>query len=294
MKARMNDFRLINLDWIVVPLLFSMVIACGGSASADLVTIWEDQFTSISPNWEIPDESTLVSQASPVDIIGSEDGFEGVFTNTSGTARYAVLTIPAGLVKVGDRVEYSIRANFYDRFAGDRIDLVADIGDAFDSGFVAHDSTDGMTFLQEPGGYFDLFDTTLMRELRAADNLYFGNNGYGGSGVESIFYVDYIRIVGEHTIAAGDYNGDGSVDAADYTVWRNTLGQNVANGTGADGDQNGTIEQNDYTIWKTNFGPNGGLGALGAGAVPEPNSICLMLIGLLWASFRRKNRTAGR
>ena len=33
----------------------------------------------------------------------------------------------------------------------------------------------------------------------------------------------------------GDYNGDGTVDAADYTVWRDTFGQEVDEGTGADG-----------------------------------------------------------
>ena len=54
----------------------------------------------------------------------------------------------------------------------------------------------------------------------------------------------------------GDYNVNGVVDAADYTVWRNTLGQDVAAGTGADGDQSGKIDAGDYTFWKTNFGNN--------------------------------------
>ncbi len=52
----------------------------------------------------------------------------------------------------------------------------------------------------------------------------------------------------------GDYNHNGVVDAADYTVWRNTLGQNVVNFTGADGNGNGVIDAADYGVWKANFG----------------------------------------
>ena len=52
----------------------------------------------------------------------------------------------------------------------------------------------------------------------------------------------------------GDYNRNGAVDAADYTVWRDTLGQPVPNSSGADGNGNGMIDSDDYTKWKMNFG----------------------------------------
>ena len=48
----------------------------------------------------------------------------------------------------------------------------------------------------------------------------------------------------------GDYNLNGVVDAADYTVWRNTLGQ-VADGLAADGNASGTIDAGDYDVWKS-------------------------------------------
>jgi hypothetical protein len=52
----------------------------------------------------------------------------------------------------------------------------------------------------------------------------------------------------------GDYNNNGIVDAADYTLWRNTLGQAVLNdGDGADGDMSGVIDQGDYDLWKLKF-----------------------------------------
>jgi len=60
-----------------------------------------------------------------------------------------------------------------------------------------------------------------------------------------------------HTILLtlpGDYNNDGTVDAADYTNWRDTLGSSVPASSGADGNGNGTIDQGDYAVWRDNFG----------------------------------------
>lgn len=52
----------------------------------------------------------------------------------------------------------------------------------------------------------------------------------------------------------GDYNQDGTVGLADYTVWRDALGSQVNVGSAADGNGNGTIDSADYDLWKTNFG----------------------------------------
>lgn len=51
---------------------------------------------------------------------------------------------------------------------------------------------------------------------------------------------------------AGDYNKNTIVDAADYTIWRDTLGSDTL--LDADGDDNGKIEQADYDYWKARFG----------------------------------------
>lgn len=78
----------------------------------------------------------------------------------------------------------------------------------------------------------------------------------------------------------GDYDGSGTVDAADFTVWRDGLGsQNLA----ADGDRNGVVDELDYAVWKDFFGVSlegGGIGAIAA--VPEPSSmlICLLVAGM--------------
>jgi len=70
----------------------------------------------------------------------------------------------------------------------------------------------------------------------------------------------------------GDHNGDGSVDAADYVLWRNDPGS-------FGGDQG-------YIDWAANFGDTAGAGG-GASAVPEPASAALVLIGLALAGWRR-------
>lgn len=51
----------------------------------------------------------------------------------------------------------------------------------------------------------------------------------------------------------GDYNRNGSVEAADENFWRSAFGNNVASFTSADGNGDGMIDAADYTIWRDNF-----------------------------------------
>jgi hypothetical protein len=55
-------------------------------------------------------------------------------------------------------------------------------------------------------------------------------------------------------LQSGDYNLDGIVDTADYTVWRDTRGQHVVPFTRADGNGDGIIDSDDYEVWVENFG----------------------------------------
>jgi hypothetical protein len=71
----------------------------------------------------------------------------------------------------------------------------------------------------------------------------------------------------------GDYNGDGSVDAADYVVWRN--------GDSPDDTQAG------YDLWRANFGNTAGASAAASSAaVPEPGTLALVALALGAALLR--------
>jgi hypothetical protein len=97
---------------------------------------------------------------------------------------------------------------------------------------------------------------------------------------------------------AGDYSGNGIVDAADFTVWRDSLGR-TGSGLAADGNRNNVIDAGDYDVWKTNFGNHAGSGAgnlasaIPDAGVPEPATIALALIAaaLLYARPRAANKS---
>src|SRR5690606_25888505 len=86
-----------------------------------------------------------------------------------------------------------------------------------------------------------------------------------------------LSVAGLATVLTGDFNGDGVVDAADYTVWRNTLGSTTDLAADANGDL--MVDHEDYALWKANFGETlASQAALAAaGAVPEPGSMLTML-----------------
>ncbi|MCC7086617.1 MAG: hypothetical protein IT427_16585 [Pirellulales bacterium] len=82
----------------------------------------------------------------------------------------------------------------------------------------------------------------------------------------------------------GDYNGNGTVDAADYVLWRN--GGPLQNEV----DTPGVVNAADYTAWQARFGNTSGSGSLAISAVPEPASAtiaCAAFVGG-WLLARRK------
>ncbi len=91
----------------------------------------------------------------------------------------------------------------------------------------------------------------------------------------------------------GDYNGDGTVDSADYTVWRDSLGSSTL--LSADGDGNGQVDPGDYVLWKSNFGADAwsldeeAVAQAALAAVPEPAAGLLVLIGAVLVALRRRS-----
>lgn len=75
--------------------------------------------------------------------------------------------------------------------------------------------------------------------------------------------------------AGGDYNGDGVVDAADYAVWRDTVGSQTS--LAADGDGDGQVDAGDYHLWRESY-----LAATAetASTAPEPGALPCCALGL--------------
>lgn len=80
----------------------------------------------------------------------------------------------------------------------------------------------------------------------------------------------------------GDYNNDGSVTLADYTVWRDNLGG--AEGSLANNVDGEPIDAAHYQTWKDNFAASAA-GGLQAAQVPEPATLicaCAAFASIWW------------
>jgi hypothetical protein len=99
---------------------------------------------------------------------------------------------------------------------------------------------------------------------------------YFGSFTAGQVLIDNVRLLSNLPLA-GDFNGDDVVNAADYTVWRDTLGKESAPYEGADGNGDGVVTAADYAVWKASFGTSRGA-SRDAQAVPEPTALALWIV----------------
>lgn len=110
----------------------------------------------------------------------------------------------------------------------------------------------------------------------------------GGNGLMLPGVVQY---VGGPPTLFGDYNQNGRVDAADYTVWRDKLGAaSLPNENPAQSP--GIVDSADYQVWKSNFGQ--GTGGAAATAVPEPTALAITLVTVCgWALITSRRASQG-
>ncbi|MEX2171311.1 MAG: hypothetical protein WD851_18470 [Pirellulales bacterium] len=109
---------------------------------------------------------------------------------------------------------------------------------------------------------------------------------------EGYFYEGYgdlyLNILRAATIIPGDYSGNGAVDAADYTIWRDSVGQ-TGLGRIADGNHDVIVNQLDHGVWFANFGTSTS-GSSSSHAIPEPTTLVLLVSAFLYFGYERLRR----
>ncbi|QDT68952.1 Beta-agarase A precursor [Planctomycetes bacterium MalM25] len=131
---------------------------------------------------------------------------------------------------------------------------MSDSSNNLDNMFVIAEGAIGLSDLDRPIGQ----NQTVSFEVEVLDgelDLTFGdadanNSLWALNRVVLAQLEEYIPPVLE-----GDYNNDGIVNAIDYTIYRDTLSQAVANPyDGADGDGDRAVDADDHAVWGVNYG----------------------------------------
>jgi hypothetical protein len=219
---------------------------------------------------------------------GPNDGFWDAFVVKYDAA--GVLQWTRQLGTESDDVIKSVSAdglgNVY--IAGDtRGDLDGNSAGHNSDAFVAkYDSFGNLEWTRQIGA--EAFDFTGAVAADGLGRIYLTGTTRGdlaelNAGGDDLFVVKYSEA---SVPIAGDYNGNGTVDAADYTVWRDTLGSTT--NLAADGNGGGVVDAGDYGVWKANFGATEAGEA--SAAVPEPSTLVLAALSILctWCRYRSR------
>ena len=137
-------------------------------------------------------------------------------------------------------------------------------------------------FLPELGNTFELLTAASITGT-------FDNVTLLGAAFELLYTPTSVELVATSALS-GDYNNDGVVDVADYTVWRDNLGSPA--GTLLNDTVGGVVRAAQYDAWRSNFGANlPPSNSLADSTVPEPSTcILLTLFVLAMASRNRMGR----
>ncbi|MGL4511808.1 MAG: hypothetical protein ACRCT8_01845 [Lacipirellulaceae bacterium] len=142
---------------------------------------------------------------------------------------------------------------------------------------VSVNGTSVFNFSKPDGGYADNFMTFYQQRNLAGNSL-------ATATVENFI----VYAVSDPAPLAGDYNQDGSVNAADYTRWRDAEGQAV---TLPNANPSATtpalVDAEDYDYWVTNYGS---MTPATATAVPEPAAIVCLAMALAASGAARRAR----
>jgi hypothetical protein len=236
----------------------------------------------VSTGGDYTSDGSLTPTANPAARfarLGSTNGHAGTGANQAGSGGIGRGVIAAYTIQSDG--EYAIRDSFVmSNTNGSGLDLTVHINgeaallyDFIESGATAS------------------FDVQL-GELSAGDTIYVAF-GPGNFSTSDFFALDFSVAL---LVPLGDFNRDGRVNAADYTVWRDTRGQTgvglPADVTGEDlqGIPDGVVDESDYALWRANFGIAVPAGASSASSLPEPQTLTFVLAALLCGRVRCRGR----
>lgn len=145
-------------------------------------------------------------------------------------------------------------------------------------------------------------DISIAGDLLSEDGVLYETDGESPLGITSVSGLgsSFSTTIGARrlqlfvipfapSVLAGDYNDDGMVDAADYTLWRDSVGLpagTLPNDPNADGG--GTIGSDQYATWRTNYGLSAEDAALSSSAVPAPSALVALCVGVLSLGVTRR------
>jgi hypothetical protein len=252
--------------FVVTSLMFAFSLVFGESASAQ--TIWSGLTKSFSKA-DFTDANLPENQDALTANVILTRGSSGGMINIAAESFYNQLSSPALTLWATDKNNpgKTIAAtNFQDLAFTDWIDAYGG-------------SHTGGAFIENRDAVVKLVSDNIVLDLRFTS----WTAGTGGG-------YSYLRA--EPPAPTGDYNGNGSVDAGDYVVWRRTLGRTgIAAGSGADGNSNEQIDSGDYTYWRLRFGnPASGSGLGVIANVPEPCAAVCAVFGCGFLFAARSSR----
>jgi peptidyl-prolyl cis-trans isomerase A (cyclophilin A) len=95
----------------------------------------------------------------------------------------------------------------------------------------------------------------------------------------------HITSVDVLNLPAGDYDFNGIVDAADYTVWRQTYDLTTA--AEADGNGNGIVDLADFVVWRNSMAGSAAGAVTSPVAAPEPAAAFMAMTAMVLLVSRR-------
>jgi len=110
------------------------------------------------------------------------------------------------------------------------------------------------------------------------------NPGTGNVYIDNLLIINY-----DLSPVVTDFNGDGITDGSDFLIWQRGLGIGTTVAEG-DADGNGAVNADDLALWEQFFGtvaPPMPLATNSATGIPEPNSLLIALCGMLFCISRR-------